>query len=230
MSPNLAERTAALLAQPCRIRPLSAFHTEPFFRTTQIVSDRLRSSERTAAHRPSFPQNCRNVHPIPPAKPAKMRVISRYFASFGAKIRPQTPVRKKGFSATFWKSLTFQNTGQQMSLSTTFLRSVLTLVHQIPGAKTAARAVAVNCVHHKNQMNCSSDKCQRALETKNQQNIPLPKEKNTATFGDIWGLLGTYVPLSRRNDRTSVSLGKGPGRQPFQICAHAVHGTNSLTN
>ena len=42
--PNHAERTAALPAQPCRIPPLSAFQKEPFFRTSQIVSDRLRSS------------------------------------------------------------------------------------------------------------------------------------------------------------------------------------------
>ena len=52
-----------------------------------------------------------------------------------------------------------------MSASTACLRSVLNSVRLILGEKTAARAVAVNCVHHKNQMNCSSDKCQRAIET-----------------------------------------------------------------
>ena len=108
---NHAERTATLPAQPFSIRPLSALPPKPFFRTSQIVSDRLRSSgivsdrpgssERTAAHRPPFPQNCRNVCPTPPAKPAKKRVKARHFASFRVKICPPTPVRKKGFSATF---------------------------------------------------------------------------------------------------------------------------------
>ena len=44
MYPNHAERTAALPAQPCRIRPLSALHKGPSFRTSQIVWDRLGSS------------------------------------------------------------------------------------------------------------------------------------------------------------------------------------------
>ena len=70
-------------------------------RSSGIVSDRLRSS---VLHRPPFPQNRRNVRPIPPLKPAKERVTSRHFASLRAiarhcaplrgKIRPQTPVKK----------------------------------------------------------------------------------------------------------------------------------------
>ena len=53
MSPNHAERTAALPAQPCRLRPLAAsvhlphFRQSRFFvrlRSSQIVSDRLGSS------------------------------------------------------------------------------------------------------------------------------------------------------------------------------------------
>ena len=97
-SPNHAERTAALPARPCRIRPLVALPPKPCFRTSQIVSDRLRSSgivsdrlrssERTAAHRPPFPQNCRIVRPIPPARPAKKRVISRQYAAKYARKRP----------------------------------------------------------------------------------------------------------------------------------------------
>ena len=89
MSPNHAERTAALPVQPCRIRPLAAIPPKPFserLRSSQIVSDRLGSSgivpDRTtapppAARRPPFPQNCRNIRPIPPAEPAKERVNSR---------------------------------------------------------------------------------------------------------------------------------------------------------
>ena len=95
MSPNHAERTAALPAQPCRIRPLSAFHKGPFFRTSQIVSDRLGSSGIVRAHRPPFPQNRRNVRPIPPAKPAKG---ARQNASFRADTRQNSPanaLRKK---------------------------------------------------------------------------------------------------------------------------------------
>ena len=98
MSPSHADSTVALPSQPCRIRPLAALPPKPPFRTSQIVSDRLRSSgivsdrlgssERIAAHRPPFPQNCRNVRPIPPARPANERVISRYFAPKYARKRP----------------------------------------------------------------------------------------------------------------------------------------------
>ena len=170
MSPNHAERTAALPAQPCSIRTLSAFHKGPFIRTSQIVSDRLRSSqivpdrpgssERTAAPRPPFPQICRNVRPIPPAKPAKKRVISRHFAPKRGNIRPQTPVRKKDLHDLL-ESLTLPTTGQQISASTAFLRSALTSVRLILRAKTAARTVTVTCVHHKNQMNRSLDACRQ---------------------------------------------------------------------
>ena len=54
-------------------------------------------------------------------------------------------------------------------------------------------------------------KCQRALElkTQNQQYIPLPEEKNTATFRGIWGHLGTYVPLSRQSERAAAPQNKG---------------------
>ena len=118
-----------------------------------------------------------------------------------------------------------------MSPSTASLRSTLTLFRQIHGAKTAARAAAFNRFHHKNQMISSSGKCQRALETKNQklktqnsklktqnqQNIPLPKEKNTATFGDIWGHLGTYVPLLLQNERAAAPQNKGLKRPRCQI-------------
>ena len=76
-TPNHAARTAALHARPCRIRPLSAFHKEPYFRTSQIVSDRLGSSRIVRAHRPPFPRNCRNVRPIPPANQAKKHAMSR---------------------------------------------------------------------------------------------------------------------------------------------------------
>ena len=44
VSPNHADRTVALPAQPSRIRPLAALPPKPFFRTSQIVSDRLGSS------------------------------------------------------------------------------------------------------------------------------------------------------------------------------------------
>ena len=80
MSPNNAERIAALPVQPCRIRPLAAIPPKPFsvrLRSSQIVWDRPRSYDRTAARRPPFPQNCRNIRPIPPAEPAKERVNSR---------------------------------------------------------------------------------------------------------------------------------------------------------
>ena len=98
ISHNHAGRTAALPAQPCRIRPLSAFHKGPFFRTSQIVSDRLRSS-RIVWDRPS----------APPAIPAELPKCSpdsarqtgkkaRQSASFRADTRQNTPanaLRKK---------------------------------------------------------------------------------------------------------------------------------------
>ena len=46
-------------------------------RSSGIVWDRPRSYDRTAARRPPFPQNCRNIRPISPAEPAKERVNSR---------------------------------------------------------------------------------------------------------------------------------------------------------
>ena len=57
-----------------------------------------------------------------------------------------------------------------------------------------------------------------------------PKKKNSSTFGDIWGHLGTYVPLSRQNERASDPLHKGSGRPLCQIHTHANHGSNSREN
>ncbi len=209
------------------------FTKNRFLRTSQIVSDRLGSSRIVRAHRrspPAIPAEW------PQCSPASARQTGKKARHFAPKYARKRPCEKKLFR-DISESSTFPTAGQQESASTACLRSALTLVRQLLGAQTAARAVAVNCVHHKNQMNCSSDKCQRTLETKNpklktqnQQDIPPPERKK---YRDIWGHLGTFgdlCPLSRRNHRTSVSVGKGPGRQPFQICPHAVHGTNSLTN
>ncbi len=88
MSPNHAERTAALPAQPCRIRPLSAFHKGPSFRTSQIVSDRLRSSGIVRARRcppPGIPAEMPRYSPDSARqtgkKSASKRVISRRYAA-----------------------------------------------------------------------------------------------------------------------------------------------------
>ncbi len=102
MSPNHAERTAALPAHPCRI-PLPAASVHLLHPSTcrtsakalfAYVSDRLRSSgivwDRPSAP-PPFPQNCRNVRPIPPAKPAKERVNTRHFASKYAREKKASP-------------------------------------------------------------------------------------------------------------------------------------------
>ncbi len=72
-------------------------------RSSQIVWDRLRSSQIVRPHRPPFPQNRRNVRPIPPLKPAKERVTSRHFASLRAIARQNTPAnaREKSFAAIF---------------------------------------------------------------------------------------------------------------------------------
>jgi len=43
-------------------------------------------------------------------------------------------------------------------------------------------------------------------------NQPPEKKKKC----DIWGLMGTYVPLSRQNERDSVPLGRSAARPPFQ--------------
>ena len=92
------------------------FHQSPFsvrlrssqivsdrLRSSQIVWDRLRSSQIVRPHRPPFPQNRRNVRPIPPLKPAKERVTSRHFASLRAIARQNTPAnaREKSFAASF---------------------------------------------------------------------------------------------------------------------------------
>ena len=111
-------------------------------------------------------------------KIASKRVISRRFASQYAREKKVSPRHlgvfdiSKYWSANIQKlvnkcpkywSIEYPKTGQQMSPSTTCLRSALTLVRLILDAQTAARAVAVNCVHHSNQMNCSSDQCLQTL-------------------------------------------------------------------
>ena len=132
-------------------------------RSSQIVWDRLGSYERTAAHRrspPAIPAEW------PQCSPASARQNGKKARHFAPKYARKRPCEKKLFR-DISESSTFPTAGQQESATTACLRSALTLVRQLLGAQTAARAVAVNCVHHKNQMNCSSDKCQRALETKN---------------------------------------------------------------
>ena len=94
--PCPAHRRAPCPALPhpstCRTSAKALFsYVSDRLRSSGIVSDRLRSSERTAAHRPPFPQNCRKVRPIPSAKPAKKRVKTRQTASFRGKISPGAP-------------------------------------------------------------------------------------------------------------------------------------------
>ena len=98
MSPSHADSTVALPSQPCRIRPLAALPPKPLFRTSQIVSDRLRSSGIVRAHRrpPSaIPAELPKCSPDSASQTGKR---ARHFALFRAKIRPQTPVRKDAFA------------------------------------------------------------------------------------------------------------------------------------
>jgi len=98
MSPNHAERTAALPAQPCRIRPLSAFHKEPLF---AYVSDRLRSSGIVPDRTSAPPLTARHSRRMA-AMFTRFRPPNRQkSASFRAKVRPQTPVRKEAFPRHF---------------------------------------------------------------------------------------------------------------------------------
>ena len=114
MSPNHAERTAALPAQPCRIRPLSAFYNGPSFRTSQIVSDRLGSSQ-IVWDRPSTPlstarhsrRNAEIFARFRPPDRQKKRVKTRHFAPKRGKIHPQA-LRKKSFFATDRRHCHFQ--------------------------------------------------------------------------------------------------------------------------
>jgi len=217
MSPNHAERTAAHPAQPCRIRQLAAvvhvphLRQSPLFvrlRSSQIVWDRLRSSGIVRAHR------------LPPsAIPAELPKCSfdsarqagklaRQNASFRVKLRTQTPVREKMPFRGIRESFSFPTTGQQESATTACPRSALTLVRVTIGAKTAAQAAAVNRVVHKNQMNWSSDKCQRALNTIQHplstavtRSIPAPKE----------GCLPISLPSTRHK---SANFLQNPARHP----------------
>ena len=69
--PSLAASVSLLQSSTCRTSTKALFwYVSDRLRSSQIVSDRLGSSEPTASHRPPFPQNCRNVRPIPPAIPA----------------------------------------------------------------------------------------------------------------------------------------------------------------
>ena len=110
VSPNHADRTVALPAQPSRIRPLAALPPKPFFRTSQIVSDRLGSSGIVRARRrpPSaIPAQLPKGSPDSASQTGKR---ARHFTPFRAKIRPQTPVRIEALArllevidiSTFW--------------------------------------------------------------------------------------------------------------------------------
>ena len=89
-------------APPPSLPSLATSVLGPLFRQGPF-SVRLRSSQIVRPHRPPFPQNRRNVRPIPPLKPAKERVTSRHFASLRAIARQNTPAnaREKSFAATF---------------------------------------------------------------------------------------------------------------------------------
>ena len=98
MSLSHADSTVALPSLPCRIRPLAALPPKPLFRTSQIVSDRLRSSGIVRAHRrpPSaIPARLPNCSPDSASQTGKR---ARHFTLFRAKIRPPMPVRKEAFA------------------------------------------------------------------------------------------------------------------------------------
>ena len=102
--PNHAKRTSALPAQPCHIRSRPAFSSKPFFRTSQIVSDRLRSSGivsdrlrssvRTARHSRRIAEMFARFRLSSRQKSASLRTTSRHCAPLRGKIRPQTPVKR----------------------------------------------------------------------------------------------------------------------------------------
>ncbi len=57
---------------------------------------------------------------------------------------------------------------------------------------------------------------------------PLPRKNYSGTFGDIWGHLGTYVPLSSQNERNSIPTDSGLGRLLFlDLHTHAGSDANS---
>lgn len=102
--PNHAKRTSALPAQPCHIRPRPAFSSKPFFRTSQIVTDRLGSSQIVSdcpSAPPAIPAESPKCSPDSASQAGKrarhfasLRVIARHCAPLRGKIRPQTPVKK----------------------------------------------------------------------------------------------------------------------------------------
>ena len=59
---------------------------------------------------------------------------------------------------------------------------------------------------------------------------PPSEKKYRATLDDIGGHWGTYVPLSRQNDRISFEQDRGSGRPLFQFHTHASDGTNCQKN
>ena len=99
---GLLASTAAPPAKSCRIRLLYAFHKEPLFSTSQIVPDRLRSSE-IVWDRPSAPppiaRNSRRIAEMfarfrPPnrQKGASKRVVSRQNTSRRARGKKQCSI------------------------------------------------------------------------------------------------------------------------------------------
>ena len=64
------------------------------------------------------------------------------------------------------------------------------------------------------------------LKTQNQHDIPLRKEKNTATFGDIWGLMSHFHAKTRgpRPRKTKASNDR------YVNFAHAENGADNQDN
>ena len=204
--PSLAASVSLLQSSTCRTSAKALFsYVSDRLRSSGIVSDRLGSSEPTASHRPAIPAELPKCSFDSARQAGK---LARQNASFRVKLRTQTPVREKMPFRGIRESFSFPTTGQQESATTACPRSALTLVRVTIGAKTAAQAAAVNRVVHKNQMNWSSDKCQRALNTIQHplstavtRSIPAPKE----------GCLPISLPSTRHK---SANFLQNPARHP----------------
>ena len=159
--PNHAQRTASLPAKSCRIRLLSAFHKEPLFRTSQIVPDRLRSSQ-IVRDRPSAP---------PP-----IARHSRRIAAMFARFRP--PNRQKSASKRVGSR---QNTPRR-----------------VRGKKQCSISPDHTEVHPTwHDRTCRQTVKKRPSTPTRSASTSVGRNFFGATFGDIWGHLGTYVPIAR---------------------------------
>ena len=203
MSPNHADRTAALPAQPCRslypstvrISQRTAFCVR--LRSSQIVSDRLGSSEIVRAHRrppPAIPAELPKCSPDSACQTGKK---ARHFASIRVTSRQDAHEKKDSprhlgvvDTSKYWS--TYLGIYSMHPFSANFGSPVsLRADRRASRSRHLCQSQESDELYFR-QMSTSTRNSKLKTQNSKPTRHPLPKEKNTATFRDIWGHLGTF--------------------------------------